>query len=203
MKLIVLFLIFLKFGCLCIGGGNVLVPLYVDELVERRELMTSSEFANLLAITQITPGPVGVNGATFFGYRAAKIPGAIVATIGLLAPSFIFMMLALHYLAKWRSSKLVQGLLWGVAPASIALIITAFAIFAEMSILTGPVPWKDLLPFLSGAGDVAADLPRVRPLAVLICAASTYALTRTKVQITTLILLSAVIGAVTFPFLGA
>lgn len=203
MKLVLVFLLFLKFGFLCIGGGYMLVPLYVDEFVEKRQWISHEEFGDLMAITQITPGPIGINGATFLGYRAAGVPGAIVASAALLMPSFFLMMLALHYLSKWKNSRAVEGIMWGAAPATMALIISALAIFAEMSVLSGPVPWSSLLSCVGGDAGAVAAFPAVRPFAVLICGACVYGILRMKMRVTTLIFLSAAAGAIVFPLLGA
>ncbi|NLB68602.1 MAG: chromate transporter [Lentisphaerae bacterium] len=204
MKLLMLYILFLKFGILCIGGGNVLVPLYVDEFVESETpLLTHEEFGNLLAVSQITPGPVGVNSATFCGYRIAGVPGAVVATTGLLTPSLILLMLVLHYINKWSKSNIMKGLMRGLAPASTALIITALVIFMQMSVFSGQIPWEKVFPFLQkSVQQPSGESIHVRPMAVLIAAASTWILCKTNMQITTLILLSALIGALSFPFLG-
>ena len=82
MNVLKIFLLFCYFGCLCFSGGNALVPLYIDDLVEARHWMTLHEFGNLMAIAQMTPGPIGVNAATFFGFRQAGIPGAKWVDLG-------------------------------------------------------------------------------------------------------------------------
>lgn len=73
-----IFLLFCYFGLLCFGGGNALTPLYIDHLVNEQHWMTLQEFGDLTAISQMTPGPIGVNAATFFGFRRGGIPGAFV-----------------------------------------------------------------------------------------------------------------------------
>ena len=103
-----IFLLFCYFGLLCFGGGNALTPLYIDHLVNEQHWMTLQEFGDLTAISQMTPGPIGVNAATFFGFRRGGIPGAFVATIGLLVPSYFLVILALRSLKRWEKSFLVQ-----------------------------------------------------------------------------------------------
>jgi chromate transporter len=201
-KLLAVFLIFVHFGLLCFGGGNVLTPIYIEELINGRHWMTLDEFGNLLSIAQITPGPISVNAATFFGYRQAGIPGAIAATTGLLMPSFILMTLALRSLKKWSDSNVVKGLMWGVGPATMGLMATAAVIFVEMSVFTGPVPWQTFFDAVSFNHPVWPEGLRIRPLALVICLASAVALCKTKIQITTLIFISAAIGAALFPLLG-
>jgi chromate transporter len=127
---------FVKFGCLGFGGGFVLVPLYLQTFVgETAQFLQipAEEFSNLMALTQATPGPVSVNAATFFGFRMAGVAGAAVATVALLLPSFFLLTAALGGIERWKASRFVQGLLWGVRPATNALMIQAATVFAGMS----------------------------------------------------------------------
>ena len=75
MSLFAIYLLFIKYGLLSFGGGYVLVMLFIHDLVEKYKLLTSSEFANLLAIAQMTPGPIGINTATYVGYQTNGILG--------------------------------------------------------------------------------------------------------------------------------
>ena len=134
-----IFWLFVKFGLLCFGGGFVLVPVYVQEFVgEAAPLLqiSAEEFSNLMAITQMTPGPVSVNAATFFGFRLAGVLGSAIATAGLLTPSYFLLTAALTGLERWKSSRIVKGLVRGVKPATIALMIAAMRTFLVMSIVT-------------------------------------------------------------------
>jgi chromate transporter len=92
------------------------------------------EFSNLMALTQVTPGPVSVNSATFFGFRLGGVSGAVVATLGLLMPSYFLLTGALTSLDKWKSSRIVRGLLRGIRPATVALMISALVVFGGMSV---------------------------------------------------------------------
>jgi len=132
----VLPLVFLKYGLLCFGGGFVLVPLYVDEFVGPNApllQLSAEEFSNVIALTQLTPGPVSVNAATFFGYRLGGVFGAALATACLLLPSWFLLTWALDSLEKWKASRVVKGLLGGVKPATAGLLIAATYVFAGMS----------------------------------------------------------------------
>lgn len=130
---------FVKFGLLGFGGGFVLVPLYLQEFVGPSApllRLAPEEFSNLMALTQATPGPVSVNAATFFGYRMDGVFGGAVATAALLLPSFFLLAAALTGLEHWKRSRFVQGLLWGVKPATNALMLKAGLVFAGMSVWT-------------------------------------------------------------------
>ena len=133
-------LVFLKYGALCFGGGFVLVPMYIEDFVGAGApflQISEVEFSNLMALTQMTPGPIGVNGATFFGYRLAGIPGALAASAFLLLPGSVLVYAALRSLEKFSSSAAVRGILRGAKPASIVLMLSALAVFAGQSVTGG------------------------------------------------------------------
>lgn len=152
---------FAKFGLLGFGGGYVLIPMYMQAFVGDAAPylhLPLEEFSNLMALTQGTPGPVSVNAATFFGYRllaphglCAGICGAAVATAALLLPSFFLLTAALQGLEKWKRSRFVQGILFGVRPATSALILHAGIVFAGLSLCKGGFqPFAAVLALLSG-----------------------------------------------------
>ena len=146
--------LFLKYGILCFGGGFVLVPMYIEDFVGASApylQVSAEEFSNLMALTQMTPGPIGVNGATFFGYRLAGVAGAIAASACLLLPGSLLALLAFRSLDRFRESRIVRGILRGVRPASVALMLVALWAFAWMSVLeaTGTgVDWHPLAAVL-------------------------------------------------------
>lgn len=128
-------LLFLKYGALCFGGGFVLVPMYMQDFVGPGAAwlqISSEEFANLMALTQMTPGPIGVNGATFFGYRLAGVPGAAAASAALLLPGSLVLYFVLRSLERFRESRVVRGIMRGARPASVALMLCALWAFGSM-----------------------------------------------------------------------
>ena len=133
-------LLFLKYGSLCFGGGFVLVPMYIEDFVGVTApflQISDVEFSNLMALTQMTPGPIGVNGATFFGYRLAGIAGAIAASAMLLLPGSLLVYVALGSLEKFEQVTFVRGILAGAKPASVALMLSALMVFAAQSVASG------------------------------------------------------------------
>lgn len=133
----VVMLIFLKYGALAFGGGYVLVPMYIRDFVGAGASLLQlppEEFANLMALTQMTPGPIGINAATFFGYRLGGVAGAAVATAALVLPGSILLSLALASLERFSGSRVVKGVLAGVKPATMALMLSAALSFAGMSL---------------------------------------------------------------------
>ena len=187
-----IFLLFCYFGLLCFGGGNALTPLYIDHLVNEQHWMTLQEFGDLTAISQMTPGPIGVNAATFFGFRRGGIPGAFVATIGLLVPSYFLVILALRSLKRWEKSFLVQGIMTGIHPATTGMILAALLIFMQMSVFSAEIPWGYWLGIVKTAPETAFF---VRPLAVVIFCAATWLLYKGRISIMSVIFGSAAIGA--------
>ena len=187
-----IFLLFCYFGLLCFGGGNALTPLYIDHLVNEQHWMTLQEFGDLTAISQMTPGPIGVNAATFFGFRRGGIPGAFVATIGLLVPSYFLVILALRSLKRWEKSFLVQGIMTGIHPATTGMILAALLIFMQMSVFSAESPWGYWLGIVKNAPETALF---VRPLAVVIFCAATWLLYKGRISIMSVIFGSAAVGA--------
>ena len=187
-----IFLLFCYFGLLCFGGGNALTPLYIDHLVNEQHWMTLQEFGDLTAISQMTPGPIGVNAATFFGFRRGGIPGAFVATIGLLVPSYFLVILALRSLKRWEKSFLVQGIMTGIHPATTGMILAALLIFMQMSVFSAEIPWGYWLGIVKNAPETAFF---VRPLAVVIFCAATWLLYKGRISIMSVIFGSAAVGA--------
>ena len=116
-----LFLCFVKVGLLGFGGGLAIVRLIYDSIQPFLD-MSQEMFANIVAISQITPGPLAVNTATYVGYEAAGIGGALVATFGVVLPAFIILSLVARAIQKFKDSKLVKGALTGIRPATIGLI---------------------------------------------------------------------------------
>ena len=115
---------FFKIGLLAIGGGLVTVPFLFD-LAEKYDWFTKTELANMIAISESTPGPIGVNMATFAGFSAEGILGGIVATISLVFPSVVIMILVAKMINKYSCNVRVKDVLSGIRPAVLALILFA------------------------------------------------------------------------------
>lgn len=116
-----LFISFFKVGLLGFGGGLAIVRLIYDSIQPFLD-MSRETFANIVAISQITPGPLAVNTATYVGYEAAGIGGSLAATFGVILPAFIIVSLVCRTIQKFRESKLVTGALSGIRPATMGLI---------------------------------------------------------------------------------
>ena len=112
---------FFKIGLFSIGGGMATLPFLMD-LTNKYDWFTVSELTNMVAISESTPGPVGINMATYAGYNAAGVLGAIVATLALTAPAWIIIILIAKFLENFSENKNVKAAFYGIRPAVAALI---------------------------------------------------------------------------------
>ncbi|MCR5055506.1 MAG: chromate transporter [Clostridia bacterium] len=130
-----LFLVFLEIGAVSFGGGYGMISLIREQVISNGWL-TESELLDVIAVAESTPGPIAVNAATFIGSKQAGIPGALCATLGVILPSFIIMLLIAALVQGFLKYKGVQAFLSGVRPCVVALIL-ATATTMALSILFG------------------------------------------------------------------
>lgn len=116
---------FIQIGLFSIGGGYAAMPLIQHQVVELHPWLTMTQFADIMTIAEMTPGPIAINSATFVGIRVGGLPGAIVATIGCVLPSCVIVMLLAFLYYRFKGLSLVQGVLFGLRPAVIAMIASA------------------------------------------------------------------------------
>ncbi len=128
-----LFIAFAKVGLLGYGGGLAIVRLIYDSVQPFID-MTPEEFANIVAIAQITPGPVSLNTATYVGYESAGLAGAFVASFGVILPTFILVSIVVRMVQKFRNSTVVNGAIQGIRPIAIGLVASAVVTLAVPSI---------------------------------------------------------------------
>ena len=119
-----LFWEFFKIGLTAIGGGMVTIPFLLD-LADKYDWYTKGELMDMIAISESTPGPIGVNMATYAGYNTAGIWGGIVATFGLVLPSLVVIILIAKYLFAKEEGGFLRQALFGIRPAVLALILFA------------------------------------------------------------------------------
>lgn len=120
-----LFISFLKIGMFSIGGGYAALPLIKEQVVSVHGWLTISQFTDLISISEMTPGPIAVNSATFVGLQIAGFPGAIIATLGNLIPSFIIVSILAYVYYRFSKISVIQGVISGLRPTVVALIGTA------------------------------------------------------------------------------
>lgn len=120
-----LFFSFLQVGMFSFGGGYAAMPLIQGQVVTAHKWLSMSEFTDLITISQMTPGPIAVNSATFVGIKIAGIPGALVATFGCILPSCIIVTVIAKLYLKYRNMAMLQGVLNSLRPAVVAMIASA------------------------------------------------------------------------------
>lgn len=125
MILLEIFWSFFQIGLFAIGGGYAALPLIEHQVLESHNWLTLTEFADLLTISQMTPGPIALNASTFVGTRVAGLPGAIIATIGCVTPSCIIVLTLSYFYFKYKNLSSIQGILKGLRPAVVSLIASA------------------------------------------------------------------------------
>lgn len=130
-----LFLSFFKIGAFSFGGGYAMLPLLEKEVIKTHQWMTSTEFVDIFAISEMTPGPIAVNSATFLGHKVGGILGAAVATFAVILPSFLVISFIFISLNKFKNSPYVDWIFQGIRPVVLGLIAAAGATVAKTSIL--------------------------------------------------------------------
>lgn len=128
-----LFYIFFKIGLFSFGGGYAMLPMIYQD-VQTFGLMPAQEFSDVVALSQMTPGPIAVNAATYVGYKSAGFLGAIFATIGVSLPAFFIILLISAFIKKFKSSEVVKSVMDGIRPATVGLIASAVIFIAKTSI---------------------------------------------------------------------
>ena len=123
--LLKLFWSFFQIGLFSIGGGYAAMPLIQKQIVDLHQWLTPAEFIDIITISQMTPGPIAINSATFVGTRVAGLPGALIATLGNVLPSCIIVLTIAYFYFKHSNLWALQGVLNGLRPAVVALIASA------------------------------------------------------------------------------
>lgn len=130
-----LFFSFFKIGAFSFGGGYAMLPFIQREIVTTNNWISMPEFMDVIGISQMTPGPIAINSATFVGYKIQGICGSLAATLGVITTSFILVSIISKVLAKFKNSVVVKSALLGMRPVLIALILSAFLELAKESYL--------------------------------------------------------------------
>jgi len=153
-----LFLIFVFIGSLSFGGGYAVLPLIEEHLVMNQGWISPQGFIDILTLSEMTPGPIAINSATFAGNRVAGILGGVIATFGVVLPSFIITLLLAYLYFKYQNLRIVKGVVEGLRPAVVALIASAgvtilsTALFDQSSeaFSLQSINWVNVLLFAAG-----------------------------------------------------
>lgn len=136
---LILFLEFFKIGLFAIGGGLVTLPFLMD-LSEKYDWYSMADLSNMIAVSESTPGPIGLNMATYAGFQAGGVLGGFVATMGLVMPSIIIVSIVAKFLANFRDNHIVQSVFMGIRPAVTGLIAIAILEMFKISLFVEKVP---------------------------------------------------------------
>ncbi len=161
-----LFWSFFQIGLFSIGGGYAAMPLIQNQVVDIHPWLTMTQFADIMTIAEMTPGPIAINSATFVGIQVAGLPGALIATAGCVFPSCVIVMTLAWVYYRFRGLSMVQGVLAGLRPGVVAMIASA-----AISLFILAIYGQRTLP---------ADLASADLIAVLIFAAAFFVLRKWK-----------------------
>ncbi len=178
MELLEMMFVFMKIGIISFGGGYAMIPFLQYEVVSRGWL-TQTEIIDMIAMSQITPGPIATNMATFVGYNQFGLLGAIVATLGVTLPSFILVIVVTKYIIKKLPDHIREGVFYGLQPVFIGLIMCSCITIAKS------VLFKDT--------EFSLDY-----VSIALTVANFVAIIKFKVSPIKLIIASAVIGIIMF-----
>ncbi len=161
-----LFTTFFKIGAFTFGGGYAMIPLIQRETVETRKWITDEDVLKIIAIAESTPGPIAINSATFVGSRVAGVPGALCATLGVILPSFVIILIVARVLDAFQHLRALRYAFFGIRAVVLALILKAFWNMYKKC-PKGAVPYS----IAAGAFLLAAVL-KVNVLLVILCCAA-------------------------------
>ena len=185
MLLLTLFLEFLKIGLFTFGGGYAMIPL-IKEAVLKHGWLSEEQFLNMIGVSEVTPGPIAINMATYVGSTQAGILGSVICTVGVVLPAFVIMLLISILLKKFMKNRFVQSALHGIKFVAVALIAaSALTIFADV-----------LFPFSINSG--GSITPNVTAIKIFILVIAGYfllkILLKKKPGPISIIIMSAIIG---------
>lgn len=165
MHLLNLFISFFKIGLFSFGGGYAMIPMIKTEVVQINSWLTNSEFIDMIAVSQMTPGPIAINLATYIGFQVNGPLGAVVSTLAVILPSFIIMTIIYLLVSKLKGSKYMDWFFTGLRPVIAGLIVSAILMVLPSSIV-------DIKTFIIFAlSFVLVHFKKIHPIFVIIIAA--------------------------------
>lgn len=144
MVLLELYWVFFQIGAFAFGGGYAVLPLIQRFVVEDRGWMNLKEMTDLVSISQMTPGPIAINSATFVGTKVAGLPGAIVATLGNVTPQFILMTILAYFIFRDKKIGFLDKMLKGLKPGIVGLIAIAALSMMSSALFDGDVAMTNI-----------------------------------------------------------
>ncbi len=182
-ELFTLFINFLYVGAFAFGGGYAMIPMF-QRIVEEQGWMTIERFTDMIAVSQMTPGPIAVNMATFIGYQTAGVPGSLTATLAVSLPSFVLVIILIRFVLAFDQNRYVVSVLAVLRPVVAGLIAAAAFFIAINSSLINGDRFKSTGNWLS----------LFDPLSIVLAAAVIFAIAKFKNHPILYILGAAVVG---------
>jgi len=179
---------FFKTGLFTVGGGMASLPFLYD-ISDKTGWFSHAQLADMIAVSESTPGPIGINMATYVGQTVAGVPGAVIATLGFITPCVIIALIVASVLHSFRNNKYVDAAFYGLRPCSIGLIAAAGVLVVKISLLN-----IELFKQSGVVGDIFR--PKAIILAILLVIATRYVKPLKKLHPVAFIAISAVVGAV-------
>lgn len=168
-----LFWSFFQIGLFSVGGGYAAMPLIQNQVVDIHPWLTMAQFADIMTIAEMTPGPIAINSATFVGIQVAGIAGAIIATLGCVFPSCVIVLSLAVIYYRFRNLTIMQGILGGLRPAVIAMIASAgfslliMALYGQRSLPADFTAFDGSALLIFAIGFIILRLVRTNPLYVM------------------------------------
>ncbi|MBQ6622751.1 MAG: chromate transporter [Mogibacterium sp.] len=184
-----LFWAFFKIGALGFGGGMAIISMIYDN-IRQFVPITASQYADIVAIAQVTPGPVAVNTATYVGYETAGLLGSLSATLGVAMPAFILVAIIASMVERYKRSRIVAGALEGIRPATVGMVASAVLTVGVPALFTAA-------PLGANFAAGGVQLPGgIDLFSLLICAATVLLIGKFKVGTFRVLILMGILGAV-------
>ena len=166
-----LFISYLKIGFFGFGGGYAMLSLIQNEIVEQRGWLTATQFADIVAVSQITPGPIAINSATYIGYTVAGFAGSIIATFAVCLPSLTLMLLLTRFFLRHRENRFVQSVVKAVGPVVVGMIASA-ALLLMFPISGKNENFTDAWSWILFAACLYGSFRKVNPILMIILSAA-------------------------------
>lgn len=161
-----LFWVYFKIGLFGFGGGYAMLSLIQHEVVDKHQWISSAEFTDIVAISQMTPGPIGINSATYIGFTVTGSAwGALVASLAVCLPSFVLILLIAHTYKKFRANKYVDSAFKGIRPVTVGLIAAAALLLMNQDNF---IDYKSIIIFL--AAFVLVKFVKIHPILMILIA---------------------------------
>lgn len=182
-----LFISFFQIGLFSFGGGYAALPLIEQELIHAQGWLTNQQFIDILTLSEMTPGPIAINAATFSGNQVAGILGGLIATIGVSLPSVIIVQILAYFYFKYQNISMIQGIIQGVRPAVVALIASA-GVTIFMTAMFGHSQWP-------------VNLADINVVSIIFFAGALFLMRKYKASPIQVILITGVAGGIVYSIL--